>query len=145
MRRHDCDRVAWALERVGLTPLRTRRLRTLSGGERQRVFVARALAQEAPTLVLDEPIAALDVGKQLDLLALLRDLHAEGRTILAALHDIRPALEFFPRALLLDAGRLVADAPTAEVLHSSAFRQAFGVQVERAESVVFRVDRRADA
>lgn len=138
MQRHDYEVVAWALERVGLTSFRHRTVPTLSGGERQRVFIARALAQEAPILLLDEPIAALDIGRQLELMALLADLHREGRTILAALHDLRPALEFFPNALLLNAGRVTAAGPTGEVIFGAPLQQAFGVKVERGEMLAFR-------
>lgn len=134
----DWQAVEYALERLGLTSLRQRPLATLSGGERQRVFLARALAQEAPLLLLDEPIASLDIGRQLELMALLADLHAEGRTILAALHDPRLALEAFPTALLLHAGKLVAAGPTEQVLFAPEFAAAFGVRVCRALQVCFQ-------
>jgi iron complex transport system ATP-binding protein len=127
--RSDFDRVNWAMARVGVSALRGRTLPTLSGGERQRVFLARALAQEAPILLLDEPTSALDVGRQLELMALLTELHREGHTILAALHDLRSAQEYFPRALLLDRGRLTADGPTGTVLLGGALEAAFGVRV----------------
>jgi iron complex transport system ATP-binding protein len=138
MKKTDYEVVAWAMERVGLTSLRHRTVPTLSGGERQRVFIARALAQEAPILLLDEPISSLDIGHQLELMALLTDFHGEGRTILAALHDLRPALDFFPHAILLDTGRLTATGPTAEVMFGPALQATFGVQVQRAEQVCFR-------
>ena len=138
MKRADYDAVTWALERVGLAGLRHRTVPTLSGGERQRVFIARALAQEAPILLLDEPISSLDIGRQLELMALLAELHGEGRTVLAALHDLRPALDFFPHALLLNAARLTATGPTDQVMFGDALEAAFGVQVQRAEQVCFR-------
>lgn len=137
LRKADFERVAWALERVDLTALRHRTLPTLSGGERQRVFLARALAQEAPILLLDEPLAALDIGRQLEFLALLRDLHQDGHTIVAALHDLRPAAAFFPRAVLLDAGQVRAEGPVEVVLRGPALEQAFGVQVRRGEEWCF--------
>jgi iron complex transport system ATP-binding protein len=130
--------VAWALERVGLTALRRRTLPTLSGGERQRVLLARALAQEAPILLLDEPIAALDIGRQLELMGLLTQLHRDGHTVLAALHDLRPAVEFFPRAVLLDGGRLTADGPAEAVVFGEALASAFGVRVGRGTGLGFR-------
>lgn len=138
MTRHDYEVVAGAMERVGLTPLRHRTVPTLSGGERQRVFIARALAQEAPILLLDEPTAALDIGRQLELMSLLAGLHREGRTILAALHDLRPALEFFPNAVLLDAGRVATAGPTEGVLFGPELQKTFGVHVGRAEALCFR-------
>jgi iron complex transport system ATP-binding protein len=138
MKKADYDVVAWALERVGLTSLRHRTVPTLSGGERQRVFIARALAQESPILLLDEPISSLDIGRQLELMGLLAELHREGRTVLAALHDLRPALDFFPHAVLLNAGKMAATGPTREVICGPALETAFGVQVWRAEQICFR-------
>jgi iron complex transport system ATP-binding protein len=131
--RADYERVTWAMERVGLTALRHRTLPTLSGGERQRVFVARALAQEAPLLLLDEPLSALDIGRQLELMTLLTELHHDGHTILAALHDLRSAVDFFPRAILLSRGRLTADGPTGAVVLGQALASAFGVRVRAGE------------
>jgi iron complex transport system ATP-binding protein len=138
MKRRDYEVVAWALDRVGLTAFRDRTVPTLSGGERQRVFIARALAQEAPILLLDEPISALDIGRQLELMALLTDLHGEGRTVLTALHDLRPALDFFPHAMLLHEGRMTATGSTEEVIFGDALAAAFGVQVQRGEQVCFQ-------
>ena len=134
----DHDRVTWALDRVGMQGLRTRPLPTLSGGERQRAFIARALAQDAPILLLDEPISALDIGHQLELMSLLAEFHREGRTILASLHDLRPALDFFPQAVLLSEGRIAATGPTNEVLFGPALETAFNVRVDRAEQIRFR-------
>jgi len=128
--KNDLDRVAWALERVGLFPLRHRHLATLSGGERQRVFLARALAQEAPILLLDEPATALDIGRQIELMTLLTELSQDGHTILASLHDLRLALEFFPRTLLLDRGKLVDDGPPESVLLGQPLEAAFGVRLQ---------------
>jgi iron complex transport system ATP-binding protein len=137
MGRADREAVAWALARVGLTALRRRTLPTLSGGERQRVFIARALAQAAPILLLDEPIAVLDIGRQLELLALLAELHDEGRTILAALHDLRLARDFFPDALLLHNGRSIAAGATERIVFGPAVAAAFGVQVTQGKSLIF--------
>jgi iron complex transport system ATP-binding protein len=134
----DYEKVTWALDRVGLSAFRSRTLPTLSGGERQRAFIARALVQDAPILLLDEPISSLDIGHQLELMALLTELHREGRTILASLHDLRPALEFFPQAVLLSGGRITATGATHDVLHGAALAAAFGVEVDRAEQIRFR-------
>ncbi len=133
----DHEQVAWALERVGMTALRRRTLPTLSGGERQRVFLARALAQEAPILLLDEPASALDVGRHLELMALLTELHEDGHTIVAVLHDLRPALDFFPRAILLREGRLAAEGSTRSVIFGQPLQDAFGVRVHVGEGLRF--------
>jgi iron complex transport system ATP-binding protein len=137
LQRADRDAIAWAMERTGVIELRDRALPTLSGGERQRVFLARALAQGASTLLLDEPISALDIGRQLELMALLQELNREGRTVLCALHDLRPALDFFPRAMLLDHGCLAANGSTEEVVFGPAIESAFGVQIRRSEQLCF--------
>lgn len=126
----DLEVVRSAMDRLGVADLAPRTLPTLSGGERQRVFLARALAQESPILVLDEPTTALDVGHQLDLMELLRALHAEGRTVVCAVHDLPLVHQFFPRTVVMDRGRVVADGPTVEVLPSAEARRAFGVRIE---------------
>ncbi len=125
----DRDAVHAAMEQVGVQDLARRTLPTLSAGERQRVFVARALAQGSPLLVLDEPTSALDIGHQIELLEILLRLHREGKTIVAAIHDLRLAWHHFPRALLLHRGRLVADGPARSVIEGPAARAAFGVRV----------------
>jgi iron complex transport system ATP-binding protein len=129
LQRADLDAVHAAMERMEITSLAQRTLPTLSGGERQRVFLARALAQGADILVLDEPMSALDIGHQLDLLDVLGELHREGRTILAAAHDLALVWSAIPRTVLLDRGRVVADGPTQVVLAGEATRAAFHVRV----------------
>ena len=136
LQRADLDAVHAAMARMEITALARRTLPTLSGGERQRVFLARALAQGADILVLDEPMSALDIGHQLDLLQVLGELHREGRTIVAAAHDLALVWSAVPRAVLLEGGRVVADGPTREVLASDAARAAFHVQVEPAGATV---------
>lgn len=128
-RREDRARIEQAMARMGLETLRRRVLTTLSGGERQRVFLARALAQEAPLLLLDEPTRALDVGHQLELMELLVGLHREGRTVVAAMHDLHLVWRWFPRAVLLQAGRAVLDGSARDVLLAPELGEAFGVRV----------------
>jgi iron complex transport system ATP-binding protein len=139
MSKRDYAAIEWAIERVGVSALRRRSLSRLSGGERQRVLIARALAQESPVLLLDEPSASLDIGRQLELMALLVDLHREGRTILVALHDLKLALEFFPRAILLHTGRVVADGATTAVLSPPNAAQVYGVHIEHRAEFCFRL------
>ncbi|HEX5762752.1 MAG TPA: ABC transporter ATP-binding protein [Solirubrobacterales bacterium] len=106
-----------ALRRLDLERLAERRLGALSGGERQRATLARALAQEAPVLVLDEPTTALDVGRQQEALDLVRELRAERQlTVLGAMHDLTLAGQYADSLALLDGGRLVRHGPPAEVL-----------------------------
>jgi iron complex transport system ATP-binding protein len=123
----DRDAAARALARLDLLSFGGRRLGTLSGGEKQRVVVARALAQEAPVVLLDEPTAALDIGHQQQALELLDGLRAEsGLTLVAAMHDLTLAAQYADRMVLLDGGRVVADGPPADVLTEALIASHYG-------------------
>ena len=126
----DAARVGAALDALDLGPFADRPVPSLSGGEQQRVFLAQALAQDAPLLLLDEPTAHLDVRHQLDLLGRVARLAAAGRTVVAAIHDLGLAARFADRILVLAGGRLVADGPPAEVLTPDRLRTTFGVEAE---------------
>ena len=118
-RRGEADEhaVGEALDRLELAAFVARRLGTLSGGERQRVVLARALAQEAPLLLLDEPTTALDVGRQQDVLDLVGDLRRrQALTVVGALHDLTLAGQYADELLLLDGGQIAARGPVADVL-----------------------------
>ena len=105
------------LDRLDLAGFAERQLATLSGGERQRVFLARALAQGATLLMLDEPTAALDIGHQQEVLELVDGLRRDhGLTVLATMHDLSIAGEYADRMVLLAGGRVAADGPCQEVL-----------------------------
>ena len=124
----DRNAVARAIERVGIAALADRDARQLSLGERQLALLATALAQEAPVLLLDEPTVHLDLRHQVAIMELLSGLPArDGTTVVAVLHDLHLAAHFFPRVVVLDAGRLVADGPPAEVLTKGLVRDVFGV------------------
>jgi len=107
--------VAQALAAVGLSGFENRAIGTLSGGQTQRLLFARVLLQDAGLIVLDEPLNAVDAKTSADLLDLMRRWHAEGRTVLAALHDFELVRTHFPETLLLARG-LVAWGPTREVM-----------------------------
>ncbi len=124
------DRVAVmaAIERVGIGHLVGRDVRELSLGERQLTLVALAVAQAAAILILDEPTVHLDLRHQVATMELLNDLNVrDGTTVMAVLHDLGLAAAFFPRLVLMDAGRIVADGPPAEVLTDVRIRSVFGV------------------
>jgi iron complex transport system ATP-binding protein len=109
--------VAGALARLDLASSSQRRLGELSGGEQQRAVLARALAQSAPVLLLDEPTTALDVGRQQEVLDLVRELRGErGLTVLSAMHDLTLAGLYAERLALLDGGCLVALGDPDDVL-----------------------------
>jgi iron complex transport system ATP-binding protein len=127
----DREAAARALVRLDLLPFATRRLGTLSGGEKQRVVVARALAQDALIVLLDEPTAALDIGHQQQALELLDGLREEsGLTLVAAMHDLTLAAQYADRMLLLDAGRVVADGPPADVLTETLIGTHYGAAID---------------
>ena len=127
-RASDDEAVEAAMERVGVDGLADRDARRLSMGERQLVFVAIALAQAAPILVLDEPTAHLDIRHQVEVMQLLVDLNErDGTTIIAVLHDLALAAHFFPRVVVMDGGRIVADGPPASALDAVSIRRVFGV------------------
>jgi iron complex transport system ATP-binding protein len=127
----DREIAARALARLDLLDLHARRLETMSGGERQRAVVARALAQEARIVLLDEPTAALDIGHQQQALELLDVLRGEsGLTLVSAMHDLTLAAQYADRMLLLDAGRVVADGPPVDVLTEAAIAHHYGAAVD---------------
>jgi iron complex transport system ATP-binding protein len=124
----DRAAIAGAIERVGVGHLLGRDARELSLGERQLVLIAMAVAQAAPILILDEPTVHLDLRHQVEAMELLVDLNErDGTTIIAVLHDLTLAAHFFPRLVLLDGGRVVADGPPPEVLRPDRIREVFGV------------------
>ncbi|HJW21414.1 MAG TPA: ABC transporter ATP-binding protein [Candidatus Limnocylindrales bacterium] len=128
LRPADRAAVAEAIERVGVGHLLGRDARELSLGERQLVLLAMAVAQAAPVLVLDEPTVHLDLRHQVEVMELLADLNRrEGTTVVAVLHDLGLAAHFFPRLVLLDAGRVVADGGPGEVLAPDRVREVFRV------------------
>lgn len=114
-RRADDEAVAHALAAVGLAGFERRGLDTLSGGQLQRVLFARLSLQNAPLILLDEPFAAIDDRTVEDLVDIVAGWHAEGRTILAVLHDFDLVRRRFPHTMLL-ARHLIGCGPTAAVL-----------------------------
>lgn len=123
-----------AITRMGLTAFRQRTATRLSGGEQARALIARALAQDTPLLVADEPIAGLDPAQQLACLGLFRDLAREGRGILSSIHDLGLAARFCTRLVLLGQGRVLADGPPEAVLSGDNLTRAFGICVYRVDT-----------
>jgi iron complex transport system ATP-binding protein len=135
--RADLDATDEALERLDLVHLAGRRLETLSGGERQRVVLARALAQDAPLLLLDEPTSALDVGRAQQALELVDELRREqGLTVLAAMHDLTLAGQYADRLVLLDGGRIVARGQPAQVLVPELIEAHYGARVRLVDGLI---------
>jgi iron complex transport system ATP-binding protein len=127
----DAAIVEQALARLQLETLRHRPLNTLSGGEQQRALIARALVQEPGVLLLDEPIANLDIHHQYQVLALVKDLvKRSGLAVLMAIHDLELAARYCDRLVLLNQGRVWAAGPPAEVLQDEHLRTVFGVETQ---------------
>jgi iron complex transport system ATP-binding protein len=120
--------VSNAIEAAGLRGLEARPATELSGGERARVLLARALATEAPILLADEPVAALDPRHQLLVLDVLRARARSGATVVAVMHDLPLAARYADRMLLLQEGRLAADGAPADVLTPARLAASFGIE-----------------
>jgi cobalamin transport system ATP-binding protein len=136
----DWEVLGAALSRLDLEAFANRRLGTLSGGERQRAVIAKALAQEAPLLLLDEPTASLDVGRGQQALELVDELRRDaGLTVLSAMHDLTLAAQYADRLLLLDEGRLVASGTAAEVLRPELILEHYGAEVRVIDNGIFAV------
>ncbi|MAT05192.1 MAG: ABC transporter [Acidimicrobiaceae bacterium] len=128
--KHDRELARDVLDRLDLGGFAGRRLGELSGGERQRIAIARALAQEAPVLLLDEPTSALDIGHQQQALELVERLrHENGLTVVSAMHDLTLAGMYSDRLVLLHGGRIVAAGSAIEVLSADTLREFYGVRV----------------
>jgi len=112
-KQNDWQAVRSALERVGMAGLADRQIGELSGGQQQRVFIARALAQEAELLLLDEPLTGLDAPSQEAILDIFDGLKADGVTVLVATHDLEQAAQFFDRMMLLNRRIIAFDKPDA--------------------------------
>jgi iron complex transport system ATP-binding protein len=126
----DAAAVEEAMRTADTLQFRGRDFRTLSGGERQRVVLASALAQRPRALLLDEPTTFLDLGHQLSIYSLLRELCRAGLLVVAVTHDLNLAAAYSDRVVLLDGGRVAADASPAEVVTAPVIRRTFGVEIE---------------
>ena len=129
--KHDVEAVRLALEKLDLSGFSRRPLGTLSGGEAQRAVLARALAQEAPVLLLDEPTASLDVGHAVEVLGVVDDLRRrEGLTVVTAAHDLTLAGRYADRLVLISKGLVVADGGPVEVLTEANLKAHYGAGIK---------------
>ncbi len=127
---HDAQAIAGALGAVELQSFADREFATLSSGERQRVWIALAIAQEAPLLFLDEPTSHLDLRAAQHILALLRQQVKAGKTVVCVLHDPNEAAAYADRAMLLAGGRILAFEENQRVLTPGLLEQAYGLKME---------------
>ena len=118
-----------AISTTNMVAFADRPLDTLSGGQRQRAWIAMALAQKTPILLLDEPTTYLDIGYQLEVMELVEKLnHEQQMTILLVLHDLNQAARYSHRMIVLNEGQIVADGPPTEVLTANLLASVFNVQ-----------------
>lgn len=133
-RQEDYAIAAAAMEKMGVADLADRSLSTLSGGQRQKVYIAMALAQDTPVVLLDEPNTFLDIAHQLQLMQQAKALAAEGKTVVLVLHDLSMALECADSLAVLHGGECLFQGSPEDAFLSGCLETAFGVQVQRMQT-----------
>lgn len=128
--REDEAAVREALEATGTTDLSSRRLDHLSGGQRQRCWLAMVLAQQTPIVLLDEPTSALDLGHAVEVLSLVREVAAAGRTVVMVLHDLASAARYADTVVAMNAGKIVANGPAREVVTAELVKELYGIDAD---------------
>ncbi|MFE0018869.1 ABC transporter ATP-binding protein [Mesorhizobium sp. NPDC059054] len=123
----DEKAVAAALEATHMTDLSDRLMDELSGGQRQRAWIAMVLAQQTPILLLDEPTTFLDIAHQIELLDLLADLHHQGHTVVAVLHDLNHACRYASHLIAMKHGAIVAEGRAVEIVTEQLVEAVFGL------------------
>ena len=123
-----------AMARLGISHLAQRSLPALSGGQRQKVYIAMALAQDTPVILLDEPTAFLDISHQLQLMTQARLLAQEGKTVVAVLHDLTMALEQADNLILMENGTITAQGTPESVFQTSLLSHTFHVPIRRPQT-----------
>ena len=128
---HDEEIVTRAMEECGVARFAKRLVDTLSGGERQRVWLAMMVAQEAGTLLLDEPISALDIAHAVEVLALVRRMcHEQGRSAVIVLHEVNMAARFCDHIVALKGGRLALQGGPADLMRPDALHDIYGLPMQ---------------
>jgi iron complex transport system ATP-binding protein len=127
----DYQAVDMVLDMLGLSSLRGRWISELSGGEKQRVFIARALVQETPYILLDESLSQLDINHQLEIMSLLREINTKhGKAVLLVSHNLNLASNYADRLIFLKEGHLLAEGTPSELMTASTLQELFGVKLE---------------
>jgi len=120
--------VTQAMDATGTADLAERLVAELSGGQRQRVWIAMALAQQTPILLLDEPTTFLDIAHQIELMELLTDLNARGRTLVAVLHDLNQAARYGSHLIAVKEGRIVSEGAPGDIVTAAMVEEVFGLR-----------------
>ena len=126
--KEDARAVREAMEQTDVVPLADRPVDELSGGQRQRVWLAMALAQETPLLLLDEPTTFLDIAHQLEVLDLCAQLHERGRTLVAVLHDLNHACRYATQLIAMREGAIAAQGPPEDIVDAELVEAVFGLR-----------------
>ncbi|MFG0283166.1 MAG: metal ABC transporter ATP-binding protein [Phycisphaerales bacterium JB039] len=129
-----------ALDRVGMADYARRQIGQLSGGQQQRIFLARALAQDATLYFMDEPFAGVDAATERAIVTVLRDLRAQGRTVICVHHDLPTVSEYFDHVILLNT-RIIASGPVAETFTQDNLRRTYGGRLNVLEQAAEAVRR----
>lgn len=130
-RQEDLAAAEAAMKKMGIPELADRNLSTLSGGQRQKVYIAMALAQDTPVVLLDEPNTFLDISHQLQLMAQAKNLAVEGKAVVLVLHDLSMAMDCADSLAVLSRGTCLIQGSPQEVFLSGCLDSAFGVRVSR--------------
>ncbi|MBS7250198.1 MAG: ABC transporter ATP-binding protein [Candidatus Freyarchaeota archaeon] len=118
-----------AMEKLNVLNFGNRKLGELSSGEKQRVLIAKAMAQEAKVLLIDEPVAHLDLGYQMEIMEMLKSLARDGVTIIAAMHELNLAVKYCDKLIVLDKGRIVACGKPKDIVTQKLIEDVYGVKV----------------
>ncbi len=133
-RREDIAAAERALRITGLSELAGESISTLSGGTQQRVFLAMALAQDSPVILMDEPTSFMDISHRIKLMELCRELADSGRAVVSVLHDLPMALKYSDKTMVLSEGTLRAVGSPEEVFRSGILDSIFGIKLKRTET-----------
>ena len=123
-----------AMEKLGISNFKDKQMAELSGGMRQKVYIAMALAQQAPALVMDEPTTYLDIGQQLKFAGMIKGLSQDGKTVILVLHDILLALKISDWIAVMWNGKIVEEGTPGEILDSCVIPRIYGVDVKEART-----------
>ncbi len=132
VRRRHREAALASLERVGMAGFADRQIGQLSGGQQQRVFIARALAQDADLYLFDEPLAGVDAATERAIIAILKALKGEGRTVVAVHHDLATITDYFDHVLMINV-RKIADGPVATTFTAENLQQTYGGRLATAQ------------
>lgn len=130
-RKEDYDMVNKSLKWVGIENLADRNVNQLSGGTQQKVYIAMALAQDTPIILMDEPTTYLDIAHQIKLMNLAKSLAAQGRTVLMVLHDLTQAFSYADRIVVMSEGRIVLEGIPEEIFNHDIIFDVFKVKINR--------------